>query len=100
MGEHDKPVAWWHDDGVWQDVFFDGAQTQCPHCKPLYTHPAQWVGLTDDAIYAAAEIAWRAGWAACRDADFVGEEAEDETWGYQGASVVQDIEAALKEKNT
>lgn len=59
----------------------------------------QWVGLTDDAIYAAAEVAWRAGWAACRDAEFVGEEAEDEAWGYQGATVAQDTEAKLKEKN-
>ena len=54
-------------------------------------------GLTDDAIYAAAEIAWRAGWAACRDAEYVGEEAEDEAWGYQGATVAQDIEAKLEE---
>ena len=59
----------------------------------------EWVGLTDDAVYAAAEIAWRAGWAACRDAEFVGEEAEDEAWGYQGATVAKDIEAKLKEKN-
>ena len=64
----------------------------------VYQRP--WVGLTDDAIYAAAEIAWRAGWAACRDAEYVGEEAEDEAWGYQGATVAQDIEQAFKEKNT
>lgn len=59
----------------------------------------KWVGLTDDAVYAAAEIAWRAGWAACRDAEFVGEEAEDEAWGYQGATVAHDTEAKLREKN-
>lgn len=30
---------------------------------------------------AALEQAWRAGWAACRDAEYVGEEAEDWAWG-------------------
>lgn len=29
----------------------------------------------------ALEKAWRAGWAACRDAEYVGEAAEDEAWG-------------------
>lgn len=68
---------------------------------PLYTHPqpaAQWQGLTDDTIYAAAEVAWRTGWEACRDAEYVGKEAEDEAWGEQGANVIQDIEAKLREK--
>ena len=27
------------------------------------------------------EAAWRAGWAACRDAEYVGQEAENEAWG-------------------
>lgn len=27
------------------------------------------------------EAAWRAGWAACRDAEYIGQEAEDEAWG-------------------
>ncbi len=33
------------------------------------------------ATAAALEKAWRAGWAACRDAEYVGEAAEDEAWG-------------------
>lgn len=68
--------------------------------KKLASAPRQWVGLTDDAVYAAAEVAWRAGWAACRDAEYVGEEAEDEEWGYQGATIAQDTETKLREKNT
>lgn len=28
-----------------------------------------------------AEAAWRAGWSACRDAEYAGQEAEDEAWG-------------------
>jgi hypothetical protein len=66
----------------------------------LTQSPAQWVELTDDAVYAAAEVAWRAGWAACRDAEYVGEAAEDEEWGYQGATIAQDTETKLREKNT
>ena len=59
----------------------------------LYATPpaAQRQPLTDEAFYAMAEVAWRAGWAACRDAEFVGEEAEDETWAEQGVNVMQDI---------
>ena len=61
---------------------------------PLYlgAAPPQCEPLTEETLYAMAEVAWRAGWAACRDAEFIGEEAEDEAWGYQGATVVQDIE--------
>ena len=62
------------------------------NAQPLYTIPPA-AQRTDDATYAAAEIAWRAGWAACRDAEFVGEEAEDEAWGRQGANVAKDTEA-------
>jgi len=29
----------------------------------------------------ALEMAWRAGWAACRDAEYAGQEAENEAWG-------------------
>jgi hypothetical protein len=92
----DEPVAWMDatETTLSWEQFLDGM-------KPLYTRPqpAAWVGLTDDAIYAAAEAAWRAGWVACRDAEFVGEEAEDEAWGYQGATVEQDVKAVLREKN-
>ena len=80
--EKQEPVAWIVD-----------------HEKGVIAPQRTWVGLTDDGLYAAAEIAWRAGWAACRDAEFVGEEAEDEAWGYQGATVARAIESKLKQKN-
>jgi len=67
-------------------------------CQSFPQRP-QWVGLTDEAINAAAETAWRAGWAACRDAAFVGQEAEDDEWGMNGANVCKDIESALRAKN-
>jgi hypothetical protein len=96
-----EPVAWRY-RGILHD--FDPSDWAEGPVTPLYTTPPaaqrQWVGLTDESIYAATEVAWRAGWAACRDAEFVGEEAEDEAWGYQGATVAQDTEAKLKEKNT
>ena len=60
----------------------------------------EWVGLTDDAIYAAAEIAWRAGWVACCAAESVNELVEDEEWAYQGATVAQLVKTTIKEKNT
>lgn len=42
---------------------------------------------------AALEQAWRAGWAACRDAEYVGEEAEDWAWGASATnSLAIDIE--------
>lgn len=40
------------------------------------------------------EAAWRAGWAACRDAEFVGEEAEDEAWGMSETCANADWESA------
>ena len=56
MSEHDKPVAWmsWNDrDGVgfWQDE--NEARLNCDvdyDPQPLYTRPAQWVGLTDEDV--------------------------------------------------
>ena len=55
--------------------------------------PAQRKPLTDEEMFKIAEIAWRHGWASCRDAEYIGEEAEDERWGMVGAEVVQDIAA-------
>lgn len=55
--------------------------------------PPQRKPLTDEQMFELAEIAWRHGWASCRDAEYVGEEAEDERWGMVGAEVVQDIAA-------
>ena len=43
-----EPVAWMH--------IYDGEVTEfndfkaCDECEPLYTHPHQWQGLTDDEI--------------------------------------------------
>ena len=81
MSEHDKPVAWLHDDGVLQDIFLaqDGATT-CPNCKPLYTHPAQWVGLTKKE---RSKLWW--------DTDMRG--MPEHVYG-------KAVEAALKEKNS
>ena len=59
----------------------------------LYTHPPQRKPLTDEQMFDLAEIAWRHGWASCRDAEYIGEEAEDERWGMIGAEVVQNMAA-------
>lgn len=40
------------------------------------------------------EAAWRAGWAACRDAEYVGQEAEDEAWGMSQTCANADWENA------
>ena len=46
MSEHqDKPVAWMDSDGcLWNTTTHPDSYT------PLYTRPAQWVGLTDEEI--------------------------------------------------
>lgn len=41
-----------------------------------------------------AEAAWRAGWSACRDAEYVGQEAEDEAWGMSETCASADWENA------
>lgn len=56
--------------------------------------------LTDEQMFEMVKIAWRHGWASCRDAEYVGEEAEDERWGMVGAEVVQDIAAYCIKENT
>lgn len=40
------------------------------------------------------EAAWRAGWAACRDAEYVGQEAENEAWGMSQTCASADWENA------
>ena len=61
------------------------------------------VAIPQDAkLYAApkalapeqVEAAWRAGWAACRDAEYVGQEAEDEAWGMSETCANADWENA------
>jgi len=54
--------------------------------KPLYTAPK----VAPEQV----EAAWRAGWAACRDAEYVGQEAEDETWGMSETCANADWESA------
>ena len=79
MSEQDKtapveqePVAWMSDC----DVGFKKSEFGTYPCVPLYTHPKQWVGLTDDEI--------------------------DDTIGETGrlTDFARAIEAKLKEKNT
>ena len=81
MSEHDKPVAWMDKDGcLWNTTTHPDSYT------PLYTRPAQWVGLTDEEIYARCNAFYR--WSEWD------EYMED--WLELGRS----IEAALKEKNS
>ena len=40
------------------------------------------------------EAVWRAGWSACRDAEYVGQEAEDEAWGMSQTCASADWENA------
>ena len=71
MSEHqDKPVAWMDKDGcLWNTTTHPDSYT------PLYTRPAQWVGLTrDEKVQLAGKIGT-----------------------YDGVEL---IEAALKEKNS
>ena len=81
MSEHDKPVGMFSkfSSGVWHEVMPGSGGA-----IPLYTRPAQWVGLTDeeiDKIYAMHHDQY--GHCISTDSE------------YERA-----IEAALKEKNT
>ena len=82
MSEHDKPpVAWMDKDGcLWNTTTHPDSYT------PLYTRPAQWVGLTDEDIDRVTDQQWAANnnkpiYAAHR-------------------AYARAIEAALKGKNT
>ena len=85
MSEHDKPVAWRYQNANTDHTYLvwdKGAGGR--NWTPLYTRPAQWVGLTDeerDGIYTQHHNQY----GECESPDF----------GYERA-----IEAALKEKNT
>lgn len=92
-------------DAAWDAMrakgFHPDGKTSLADMMAKYTSPPAGNPLTDEQMFEMAEIAWRHGWASCRDADYVGEEAEDERWGMVGAEVVQDIAAhGIKEKNT
>ena len=79
-GNQEVTMSWWHEPAL-------------PVGTKLYTTPPHRKPLSDEEMFKIAEIAWRHGWASCRDAEYVGEEAEDERWGMVGAEVVQDIAA-------
>mgnify|MGYP003341243845 CR=1 FL=1 len=56
-----KPVAWmydWQIDGEivrdWVSQDYDEAHSptmQCHNSRPLYTHPKEWVGLTEEEVH-------------------------------------------------
>ena len=71
-----EPVAWMCTDNYDEVVFL--SDKTCIECQPLYTHPHQWQGLTDDE---AKKII-----------------AEFEPL-YDGYGMLCAIEQALKEKN-
>ena len=82
MSEHDEPVAWIDKHGNidtgWDAILDSEGWT------PLYTHPAQWIGLTEDEVrksLGADEKYW----------------AESKLWI---VSLARAIELALKKKNT
>jgi hypothetical protein len=43
-----EPVAWMH--CVDEDITEFNDFQACPKCEPLYTHPKEWQGLSDDEI--------------------------------------------------
>ena len=69
-----EPVAWMH--CVDEDITEFNDFQACPKCEPLYTHPKEWQGLSDDEL------------------EELSSEEELMFWGFARA-----IEAKLKEKN-
>ena len=43
-----EPVAWMHQ--VDEDITEFNDFQACPKCEPLYTHPKEWQGLSNDEI--------------------------------------------------
>ena len=85
-----EPVAWMH--RVDEDITEFNDFQACPKCEPLYTHPKEWISLSDDEI-TSLEI------------DHVSYETFDE--GEYGTEIniytkefARAIEAKLKKKNT
>lgn len=92
--EKQEPTAWMHPDWITYTRAPSPSVSYRENWIPLYTHPQpKREPLTDEQLFNLAEIAWRHGWASCRDAEYIGEEAEDERWGMIGAEVVQNIAA-------
>ena len=51
MGEHDKPVAWMcPDSNIYSEYSYRLRGVFEPSDTPLYTRPAQWVGLTEEEV--------------------------------------------------
>ena len=73
-----EPVAWMHriDEDITEFTDFQA----CPKCEPLYTHPKEWQGLSNDEIWNIA--------------NFLGKNKE---WDYP-VMFAKTIEQALKEK--
>jgi hypothetical protein len=64
------------------------------HNQPLYAAPKQAEQAQEPVRPEQVEAAWRAGWAACRDAEYVGQEAEDQAWGMSETCANADWENA------
>ena len=82
MSEHDKPVGMFSkfSSGVWHEVMPGSGGA-----IPLYTRPAQWVGLTDEEVDAVVN----------GNITITDSRLADAVYG-----VVLSCEAKLKEKNT
>ena len=80
-----EPVAWWHDRGDIVDLNVSG------HGTPLYFAPPQreWVGLTDEEILADDVLRYHFGM-----------NGGAGPVSKKGKTIIEAIEAKLKEKNT
>jgi hypothetical protein len=92
QGEEMKPYGYVRKDGeglfIYGEHQFQNAMGA--ELVPVYLHPKEWVGLTDDELL---EIyGWRK---APMLSDFIVEEAKQELLG-----ALRKVEAKLKEKNT
>ena len=76
-----EPFAWFrYQQG--DRIYYDSKKWD--DCQPLYTHPKEWVGLTEEE---RKEI-WNVG------------EKKDQAWRALLIQAIHNIEAKLKEKNT
>ena len=82
MSEQDKPVAWMMTNALGYVFFRRKRQAEIFRPVPLYTRPAQWVGLTDEEILGIEHTT---------------ECEANESWL---RNVTRAIEAALKDKNS
>ena len=79
-----EPVAWMH--CVDEDITEFNDFQACPKCEPLYTHPKEWISLSDDEIIEKYIPIWGV---------MINARDRDETIEFARA-----IEAKLKEKNS